>query len=104
MASTKAIVLLPVRDNDGRSLAVEIALARDGFYAAFGGWTLQGTVTGAFRMPDGTASRDVCESYMVFFDEDRLEEFLELVRMFKAATSQQAICVEIQHHVDIRLI
>jgi hypothetical protein len=104
MATAKGIFLLPVRDNDGRELRVETADTLAAVYARFGGWTGEGTVTGVFRMADGTPMRDVCEKYMAFFEEEHLTELESIIRDFKPKTMQEAIYLEIQRHVDIRLI
>jgi hypothetical protein len=50
----KAIFYLPVRDNDGRRLTVEIEQAASEVYSRFGGWTLLGYYKGTFRMADGS--------------------------------------------------
>ncbi len=104
MAMVKATFLLLVEDNDGRDLGEQIDAAVDLVYHAFGGWTWEGTVTAAFRMPDGTQKTDSSERYMVFFDSGRIGELEVILRRFKAATTQEAIFLEIQREVDIRLL
>jgi len=42
MADVKATFCLPLKDNDGRTLAAEIGLVEDACFEAFGAWTLTG--------------------------------------------------------------
>ena len=74
MPEVKAHFLLPLRDNDGRDLGDEIEAVRDALFVAFGGWTFQGYVKGAFLMSDHTMSVDTSASHFVVFDEGRLAE------------------------------
>jgi hypothetical protein len=104
MANVKAIILLPLKDNDGRKLASEIKEFRNEVFDRFDGWTREGTVTGSFRMPDGTEKLDVCAKYMVVVDESRISELEQVLADFKKKTLQEKIYVEIQREVDIRLI
>ena len=54
MAMVKATFLLPVRDNDGRSLRPEIRAVEDALIGTFSGYTSTAPVSGVFRMADGT--------------------------------------------------
>jgi hypothetical protein len=104
MATVKAMFYLPLLDNDGRDLSVEIEHALDEVYLLFGGWTWQGNVRGAFRMPDGSRSDDTNAAYMVVLDDARISELEQVLKDFKAQTTQVAIYLEIQRDVEIRLL
>ena len=104
MAIVKAMFFLPIQDNDGRDLAEEIEDTLDRVYSQFGAWTWQGNVRGTFRMADGSRSDDTNAAYMIFLDEDRISELEQVLRDFKARTTQEAILLEIQRDVELRLI
>lgn len=104
MSTIKALFYLPLRDNDGRDLSTEIEAARDELFIRFGGWTFQGYMQGAFRMPDGTQSLDVNAAYVVVLDETRLPELEEILRNFRDEADQAAIYLEMQRDVEMRLI
>jgi hypothetical protein len=104
MAVVKAVFLLPVQDNDGSDLTAAIDEVRNRLFALFGGWTLEGSVSGSFRMPDGSEKIDVCAKHMVFLDESRLPELEQVLRDFKAKTTQAAIYLEVQRDAEIRLL
>jgi len=104
MATVKAFFLLPRKDNDGRDLTTEIDEVEHEVFIRFDGWTREGSVTGTFRMPDGSQKVDVSERYMVFLEESRLGELEQILKDFKGKTSQEAIYLEIQRDAEIRLI
>lgn len=76
----------------------------DALYLQFTGWTFWGYVTGMYRMADGTGAWDRNAVYAVILDEDRLPELEDVLREFKKSTLQESIFLEIQRHVDFRLI
>jgi hypothetical protein len=104
MASVKALFYIPLRDNDGRSLADETADLEVDLFIRFGGWTFQGYVKGAYRMADGTRALDESGAYFIFLDENRIAELEQALRDFKARTQQEALYLEIQRDVDVRFI
>jgi hypothetical protein len=104
VSQVKALFYIPIKDNDGRDLAGEIADLQSELYQRFAGWTSQGYVKGAYRLADGTPSMDVSESYLVLLDEARLPELEQILRDFRAKTLQEAIYLEIQREVDVRFI
>jgi hypothetical protein len=104
MAQLKALFYIPLRDNDGRSLATETQDLQAELYLRFVGWTFMGYVKGAFRMADGTQALDESGAYVVILEEARVPELEQVLREFKSKTLQEAIYLEIQRHVDVRLI
>lgn len=104
MAQVKATFYLPLKDNDGRDLDEEIAEVEDRCFIAFGAWTQLGFYKGVWRMESGQRAIDTSAIYSIILAEDRLEELEVILRDFKARTSQEAIYLEIEHHVELRLL
>ncbi len=63
MVNTKAVFLLPLVDNDGRSLAAEILEVRTQLWERLTAYTIEGQVQGIFQMADGSRAADVNEKY-----------------------------------------
>jgi hypothetical protein len=104
MAQVKAVFYLPLRDNTGRDLRAEIDELQMELYSRFVGWTFLGYVKGAWRMADGQQALDESGAYVVTLDEGRLPELEQVLRDFKARTSQEAIYLEIHRHVEVRFL
>jgi hypothetical protein len=104
MARIKALFYVPLLDNDGRDLSAEIEELQTELYARFVGWTFLGYVKGAWQMTSGTCSLDESGAYVVILDEARLIELEEVLRDFRGKTQQEAMYLEIQHHVEIRFV
>lgn len=104
MAQVKATFYLPLKDNDGRDLSGSITEVEDRCFVAFGAWTLVGFFKGVWRMATGQRSVDTSAVYSLVLEKDRLGELEEILRDFKAATAQEAIYLEIEHHVELRLL
>src|SRR5205807_1566833 len=102
MAQVKALFYVPLQDNDGRDLALEIEALAVEVYARFDGWTFRGEVTGAYRMADGTLSIDVSGAYEVVLENSRISELEQLLRDFRSKTLQESIYLEIQRNLDVR--
>lgn len=104
MRQVKATFYLPLYDNDGRSLAAEISSVEDQCYEAFGAWTAAGFFKGAWRMKSGYQKVDACAVYVIVVDEEQISAVENILREFKSHTSQEAIYLEIDRDVDLRLI
>lgn len=104
MAQVKAVFFLPLRDNDGRDLTGERDEAEDAVYALFDGWTKLGVVQGAYRMADGVKAVDEHEAFAVALEEYRLDDLRDVLRAFKAKTTQETIYLEVQHETDIEFL
>ena len=100
----KVVFFLPIKDNDGRYLTDERADLEMELFVRFVGWTGLGIVQGAYRMQDGTKSVDEHRAYAVILDESRLPEVEEILREFKAKTTQEAIYLEVQYNVVMKLV
>lgn len=104
MRQTKAVFLLPLRDNDGRDLSAEVRAAEDDLLRRFGRWTLMGVARGTYTMPDGTTAEDRSNEYAIVLEPDRVPELIGVVRAFKAKTKQESIYLELTPDVDIRYV
>ena len=102
--AVKATFFLPLRDNDGRDLGEEIGTVEDECFLAFGAWTLSGYFKGVWRMESGERRIDTSAAYMVIVEEGDIAELEEILRRFKAKTTQEAIFLEVEHDVDLRLL
>ena len=100
----RALFLLPVRDNDGRSLTSEISEVEDRCFVEFGAWTAGGYFKGAWRMKTGERALDTTAVYILYLERDRLEALRVLLREFKAKTRHEAILLEVSEAVDVELI
>lgn len=104
MAKVKATFYLPVRDNDGRDLVPGHQAVEDGVYELCAGWTSTGYVDGAYRMADGSPSRDRSRAYVAGLDDSRVDALKELLRAIKSSTLQEAIYLEVQHGVEFSFV
>ncbi len=104
MASLKAVMFLPVRDNDGRDLSEERQAAEEDLFLIYLGWTFLGMVQGAYRMTDGTRAIDDHRAYAVITDDAGLIEIEAVLKRFKSKTTQEAIYFEVQYNVEMSLI
>ena len=73
-------------------------------YLRFVGWTFLGIVQGAYRMKDGTRAIDEHRAYPIVLDESRISEIEDVLREFEAKTTQEAIYLEVQYQVELRLV
>lgn len=104
MAQVKAVFFIPIRDNDGRELSAEKEDLETELFVRFVGWTFLGIVQGAYRMADGSRAVDEHRAYAIVLDESRLPEVEEVLRDFKGKTKQEAIYLEVQYHVVLKLV
>ena len=104
MEQVKLVFFLPIHDNDGRELGAERKEAEDELYLRFLAWTKLGIVQGAYQMADGTKSLDEHQAYALLIDEKLVSEVEDVLRQFKSRTTQEAIYLEIQYDVEVRLI
>lgn len=91
----KYLLLLPLAYNDGRPVPESVVSGfLDRLYVRFGGFTVHGTVKGAYRMHDGTRQDD--ESLVVWVavrDED-VPDLREMVAEFGATLDQELMYME----------
>jgi hypothetical protein len=104
MAKVKSVFFLPLRDNDGRTLQAEIDEAEFELYSTFVGFTCSGTVRGTYQMADRSKAEDTCLEYFVVLDETRLDELKDVLRRFKAKTTQEALYFEVVYNAVVDFI
>ena len=104
MAQVKAVFYLPIVDNDGRDLTAERDEVEDALFLRIDGWTKLGVVQGTYRMAEGTRAVDDHYAFAVLCDDTRLWIIEEVLQEFKAKTTQEAICLEVQYNVEARFI
>lgn len=104
MAQVKLVFYLPLRDNDARELRPEIDEFELDLGLRFGGWSMVGVVKGTYLMADRTLSYDESNAYELVTDESRAEEVRDLLRAFKAKTTQEALYFEVQYNTAVEFI
>src|SRR5579871_1371423 len=104
MGKVKADFFVPVKDNDGRTLQAEIDDLEMDMTIRFVGWTFQGYVRGNYQMADGTRCMDVNASYFVVMERSRIDQLIEILRVFLGKTLQESIYLEIHENIEFRFI
>jgi hypothetical protein len=91
----KAVILIPLTYNDGSRVPQEVL---DGIFEKLfvlnGGYTVAGTVRGAYRMKDGTKQSDVLEQVWVAYEEADKPSLRELVARFCSVLGQETMYLE----------
>jgi hypothetical protein len=91
----KAILLIPLTYNDGRRIPRGILEGiHQQLVAVSGGYTLAGTVTGAYRMSNGTQQPDVLEQVWVAYSAADRPRLRALAARFCALLEQESIYLE----------
>ena len=86
--------LVPLTNNAGTPFtASEFAWLQDELVIRFGGWTLDGTVQGAWRGADGTVYGDTSRRYLLVTDQPR-EQVLGFLAQVRDRFQQEALYVE----------
>jgi hypothetical protein len=96
----KAIILIPLTYNDGSQVSQD--LLDEIFEALFllsGGYTLAGSVKGAYRMKDGTKQTDVLEQVWVAYEEADRTALRELVTGFCSQLGRETVYLEFTESV-----
>lgn len=90
----KASFLIPLADNHGTPFRAEdFAWLQGELVARFGGWSLEGTVEGAWRGEDGRVYRD--RSYRYTVATSALDALRGLLREAKARFGQASLYLEV---------
>lgn len=104
MSRIKATFYLPLNDDDGINLSVEIAEVERQCFIEFDGWTLVGYFKGAWRMNDGEQSIDTSAVYHVILQEDKLPVLESILLDFKEKAKQEAMYLEVERQIDVRFL
>lgn len=96
-SSKEAIVLIPLTDNDGAPFsAATIDSIRDDIFAAFHGWTIEGTVKGAYRMrATGQKRVEDLLKVSIVLDAAQTRELEEMVGRWCGRLGQEVMLLKI---------
>jgi hypothetical protein len=91
----KYVLLLPLQYNDGRHVPQQILDGMlDEIFVLAGGYSIAGTVKGAYRMKDGTKQED--ESWQVWIGvrEEEIPDLEKMVAKFGKELGQEMMYLE----------
>ncbi|NQU22466.1 MAG: hypothetical protein HQ567_14410 [Candidatus Nealsonbacteria bacterium] len=91
----KFILLIPLNYNDGREVPKEVlANFREKLFALGGGFSIAGTVEGAYRMADGTKMIDHSLQIWIGLEEEHFAELERAVAELGAELGQESMYLE----------
>ena len=95
MAKVKYVLLLPKNYNDGSEVhAAVIDEICDAIMELADGWSLAGTVVGAYRMKDGSKQKDNSFIVWIAIDESKEDALRKLVGEFARKLDQESLYLE----------
>jgi hypothetical protein len=96
----EATVLIPLTYNDGTRVPRDtIESIYEELYLAFHGWTVEGTVKGAYRMQTGQQRVEDLLKVSVILDESQLRELEAMVARWCAKLGQETMLVRIANFI-----
>jgi hypothetical protein len=96
----EAIFLIPLTYNDGTRIPQDtIESIYDELFVAFAGWTVEGTVQGAYRMQTGEKRVESLVKVSVILDESQLPELEEMIARWAARLGQETILLKIADYI-----
>jgi hypothetical protein len=96
----EAIVLIPLTYNDGTKVSRDTLLdIFEEIYAAFHGWTDEGTVKGAYRMQTGQKRVEHLLKVSVVLGESQIPELESMVARWGARLGQETMLLKIADNV-----
>jgi hypothetical protein len=91
----KYVLLIPLTYNDGTSVPQSVRdRLLDEIYLLASGYTIAGTVSGAFQMTDGGKKIDELLEVWICLSEDAVSELKTLVRRFARELGQESMYLE----------
>lgn len=91
----KFVVLVPLRFNDGKEVPNNIILDfQEKLFLLGGGFTLAGTVEGAYKMADGKKQIDHSQTYWIGVPADATEELRAIVSELGETLGQESMYLE----------
>jgi hypothetical protein len=94
----KYVALIPLHRNDGTPVEAELLLDfKERLFLLADGWTVTGTVEGAYRMADGTQQIDHSLQFWIWIPERRHEELRQVVAELGAKLGQESMYLEHAH-------
>src|SRR5262245_51414174 len=92
----EAVVLVPLTYNDGTAVPRKVLKSiREELFVAFHGWTVEGTVKGAYRMRGGQKQVEDLQKLSIILDESRIPELETMVGRWGATLGQEAMLMKI---------
>jgi len=92
----EAIVLIPITFNDGSKVPrATLDAIYDEAYGEFDGWTMEGTVTGAYRMQSGAKAVDRLRKLSIILHKSEVPVLEEMVRRWGVMLGQEAMLLKI---------
>ncbi len=96
----RLLILIPLTYNDGTTVPLGLLEAiRDELFVAFHGWTIEGTVKGAYRMRSGRKQVEDLQKVSVILDESQLPELEAMVARWGARLGQEAMLLKVSDFV-----
>ena len=91
----KYVLLLPLNTNDGAQVPRQVLLEMlEEMYVLAGGYSIAGTVKGAYRMSDGTKQEDDSLQVWIAVSEQDVPELEEMVAKFGKMLGQETMYLE----------
>ncbi|MCI0683432.1 MAG: hypothetical protein L0Y71_15115 [Gemmataceae bacterium] len=95
MARSKYVVLLPMARHDGNRVSkAQLDDYLSGLFNLAGGYTVAGTVVGAYRMRSGKKQQDRCLEIWIVLEESRESELKHWLANVGADLGQEAMYFE----------
>jgi hypothetical protein len=92
----EAILLIPLTYNDGtRVPAALLDAVHEELYAAFHGWTLEGTVRGAYRMRSGEKRVERLQRISVILKRSQLSELETMLARWGEKLGQETMLMKV---------
>lgn len=96
----EAIVQIPLTYNDGTQVPQgTIETIQEQIFAAFDGWTIEGTVKGAYRMRSGKKRVEDSLKVSIILDESQLDELEAMVAQWCSDLGQETMLFKITDYV-----
>jgi hypothetical protein len=96
----EAIVLIPLTYNDGTRISREtLRSIQEEIFVAFHGWTIEGTVKGAYRMLTGQKRVEDLLKVSVVLDESQISDLEKMVARWCARLGQETMLMKIADFV-----
>ena len=100
----KAILLVPMLDNDGNPFPEEMFLeVEERLLIEFGGWTFAGVVKGAW-LHENRIYQDKCRRYEVALSEEIRQKLREIAQWIKQRFEQEAVYLEWHTATQVEII
>lgn len=95
----RAVVLVPLTYNDGNTVAAHLRNSiLDEIFVAFDGYTIEGTVKGAYKMKEtGEKCIEALEKVVIVLSDDRVPLLRQMVGRWCSTLRQEVMYLEVTH-------